>query len=70
MTASTLSRGTTPIRVRPVTASGGRRLVVVSGSVLALMLLLSLIAPLLPLPDPQTQDLTARLIPPVWESGD
>lgn len=47
----------------------GRALVVVTSVALAAIILVSLVAPLTPLPDPNMQELTARLLPPVWQGG-
>ena len=44
--------------------------VVIGGAVLLLILLIALLAPLLAPHDPYAQDLSKRLISPVWETGD
>ncbi|MGE0750092.1 MAG: ABC transporter permease [Variibacter sp.] len=47
----------------------GHRTFVIGASVLVLMLLVALFAPLLAPHDPYLQDLSARLIPPIWDDS-
>jgi peptide/nickel transport system permease protein len=47
----------------------GHRSIVIAGTVLGLILLMALLAPLLAPYDPYAQDLTKRLIPPFWHEA-